>query len=83
VLKIDQRFVQNVSLNHADEAIIDAIITLARRLDVRVTAEGVETLDHEAAVIRLGCKHAQGFLYAPALPLDELTATITSRTPGY
>jgi EAL domain-containing protein (putative c-di-GMP-specific phosphodiesterase class I) len=50
---------------------------------VRVTAEGVEALDHEAALLRLGCKHAQGFLYAPALPLDELTATIISRTPGH
>jgi diguanylate cyclase (GGDEF)-like protein len=82
VLKIDQRFVRDVSLNRVDEAIIDAILTLARRLDVRVIAEGVETSEHEAALRRLGCTQAQGFLYAPALPLEELSNMITARTPA-
>ena len=82
VLKIDQRFVREVTLNRADEAIIDAIITLGRRLDVRVTAEGVETLDHESTLRRLGCNYAQGFLYAPALPFEELAAMIRSPRPS-
>lgn len=81
VLKIDQRFVREITLNRADEAIIDAIVTLARRLDVRVTAEGVETIEHERALRRLGCNHAQGFLYAPAVPLEALATIITARTP--
>jgi diguanylate cyclase (GGDEF)-like protein len=82
VLKIDQRFVRDVILNRADEAIIDAIITLGRRLDVRVTAEGVETHDHEQTLRTLGCNYAQGFLYAPALPFEELAAMIRSRAPS-
>ncbi len=80
VLKIDQRFVRDVSFNRVDEAIIDAIVTLGRRLGVRVTAEGVETIEHEQALRRLGCRYAQGFLYAPALPLEKLTPMIRDRT---
>jgi diguanylate cyclase (GGDEF)-like protein len=82
VLKIDQRFVRDVALNRADEAIIDAIITLGRRLDVRVTAEGVETNDHAQTLRRLGCHYAQGFLYAPALPFEDLATMIRRCAPS-
>ena len=80
VLKIDQRFVREASLNNANEAIVDAIVTLARRLDVRVVAEGVETTEHEQTMRGLGCRRAQGFLYAPAIPVEDLATMVAARS---
>jgi len=72
VLKIDRSFVKEFESSGVEGAIVEAIITLAHRLGIEVTAEGVETRSQLARLRELGCDSAQGYLIAP--PLDEESA---------
>jgi EAL domain-containing protein (putative c-di-GMP-specific phosphodiesterase class I) len=81
-LKVDRSFVTGMTTSHGDEAIVRALVTLARDLGLVVVAEGVESQDALDAVTALGCDLAQGFLIAPALPADELTELVGVRSAG-
>jgi diguanylate cyclase (GGDEF)-like protein/PAS domain S-box-containing protein len=71
VLKIDRSFVDGLGDDPDDTAIATAIISLARSMGLRVVAEGVETRRQLDELRRLGCDHAQGFLFAkPTAPAD-------------
>ena len=70
-LKIDQTFVRDVVVDADDAAIVDAIIGLARNLRLQVIAEGVENEEQLEFLQRAGCRHMQGYLFAPALPVEE------------
>lgn len=71
-LKIDQSFVRDLTLNQNNRAIVSAIVQMAHTLGLACIAEGVESQDIAAALHRLGCQQAQGYLYARPLPADEL-----------
>ncbi len=62
-LKIDQRFIHDVTTNADDAAIVRATIGLAHELGIEVLAEGVETAAQRAFLIAAGCKVAQGFYF--------------------
>ncbi|MGP9814091.1 putative bifunctional diguanylate cyclase/phosphodiesterase [Rhodopseudomonas sp. NSM] len=71
-IKIDQSFVRGVGDNREAQAIVRAIISLGMGLGVTITAEGVET-EAELNWLRAeGCHEAQGFLFSPARPNDEI-----------
>ena len=71
-VKIDRSFVQNMLDYPGDAAIVRAILELAHALGMKVVAEGVETLEQEAALVALGCDAAQGFRFGrPLAPNDE------------
>ncbi len=77
-IKIDKSFVREMP-NRADcAAIVCAITSLGRELNIVTTAEGVETEEQLALVRAAGCKQAQGYLFSRPGPLSELTF-ITSR----
>lgn len=71
-LKIDRSFVENLSESRNDQAIVTAVAALAKTLDLRLVAEGVETEAQRSLLIRLGCGHIQGWLLCKALPAHEL-----------
>ncbi len=66
-LKIDKAFVNDVTTDLDDEAITNAIISLAKNLDLNVVAEGVETYEQLEFLKKAGCKHIQGYLIAPPM----------------
>jgi diguanylate cyclase (GGDEF)-like protein len=67
ILKVDQTFVRGGLKNERDAAIVRSIVQLARHLDMRTVAEGVETKDQLAFVRKAGCEEAQGYLFSPPL----------------
>ncbi|MBM6583504.1 EAL domain-containing protein [Microvirga sp. BT689] len=67
-VKIDRTFVEDLDRNADDEAIIAAVTRLGRSLNIKITAEGVETHGQEQRLQRLGCHYAQGYLYSAAVP---------------
>jgi diguanylate cyclase (GGDEF)-like protein/PAS domain S-box-containing protein len=73
-LKIDRTFVRDIETDSDDAAIIGAIIAMAHGLDVRVTAEGVETKGQMEALRKLGCDEFQGYLLSKPLPAGEFAA---------
>ncbi len=72
-LKIDKSFVHGVAAEGVDRSIVRAILAMARELGLDVVAEGVERYEQRAALIELGCRMGQGYLFAPALSVQEAT----------
>ena len=75
-VKIDQSFVANITRNPEDAAIACAIIAMARRLNLKVIAEGVETPGQFAFLREQGCDAMQGFHFSPAVGRDEFQAQL-------
>jgi diguanylate cyclase (GGDEF)-like protein/PAS domain S-box-containing protein len=70
-LKIDRSFIDELTVDAFDDAISSAIVTLAKSLDIRVIAEGVETQAQLLKLRRLGCDEAQGIYFSPPVPGPE------------
>ena len=68
-IKIDQSFVRDMLHDAEDLAIVKGVIGLARAFNREVIAEGVETTEHGAVLLELGCEHAQGWGIARAMPV--------------
>lgn len=70
-LKIDQSFVKNIDCDPNDAAIVRAITTLARSLDLETLAEGVETPEQLERVRAEGCQYVQGYYFSRPMPLAD------------
>lgn len=70
-VKIDQRFIQSMFASYDDFSLLTAIFAMSRAFDRQVVAEGVETLEQGAMLLRLGCGVAQGFAISQAMPADR------------
>jgi diguanylate cyclase (GGDEF)-like protein len=66
-LKIDRSFIQGLPGDSSDAGIVQAIVQMARALQMQVIAEGVETEPQRAFLQDLGCHQFQGWLFAPAM----------------
>ena len=74
VLKVDKSFVAGLGQAPGGEEIVAAVVGLAHALGLRVVAEGVETHRQLAALQELGCDFAQGYLFSPPVPAEDLVA---------
>jgi len=70
-IKIDRSFIGNLTKRHKSSAIISSIVTLARGLNLSVTAEGVETQEQFERLKTLGVNFAQGYLLGRPMPLGD------------
>jgi diguanylate cyclase (GGDEF)-like protein len=82
LLKIDRSFVRDLGECGADDAIVEAIVAMARALGLPVTAEGVETPAQLEHVRALGCQAVQGFLFARPGPPEEIERVLGGVTVG-
>jgi len=76
-LKIDKSFVNDVLTNNDDAEIAIAIIRLSHALNLRVVAEGVETLEQVAFLKQNGCDEIQGFVVAKPLTPVKVSELFT------
>ncbi len=70
-VKVDRSFVEQLGTHTSERAIAEAVVTLARDLDLGVVAEGVETFEQLQQVKAMGFETIQGWHYSRALPIDR------------
>ncbi|MBP1704791.1 MAG: diguanylate cyclase/phosphodiesterase with sensor(s) [Chloroflexi bacterium] len=81
MVKVDRAFVAGLP-GAANEAIIGAVVSLARGLGIKVTAEGIERPAELAAIRALGCDLGQGYLFAPPMPAEAAEAFFAAGVPA-
>jgi len=78
LLKLDTTFVQGITSDKRDRAIVEAIIKLGRALDLEIVAEGIETEATIDKLLELGCHRGQGYLLSMPIPPEELVPIFES-----
>jgi EAL domain-containing protein (putative c-di-GMP-specific phosphodiesterase class I) len=78
LLKIDRAFVTGIAADERDRAIVRTVVALGDNLGLTPTAEGIETREQLAALRRLGCRLAQGYLFARPMPAADLPAWLAA-----
>jgi diguanylate cyclase (GGDEF)-like protein len=76
IIKIDRSFVAGLCPGAASAAIVEGLIEIARKLGMRIVAEGVETERQAKELQALGCRLGQGYLYAPPCGFEEATSLL-------
>jgi diguanylate cyclase (GGDEF)-like protein len=77
-LKIDQAFVRAMGSSTEDAAIVELVMSLAKALDLKVVAEGVETLEQQAQLAALDCDLLQGYLFSKPIPASDFALRLHS-----
>lgn len=80
-LKIDQSFIRSMMAQRSSFQLVKSIIALAKNLDMRVIAEGIEHAEEAAELRKLDCEYCQGFWFAKPQPLEEAAALLQGWTP--
>jgi diguanylate cyclase (GGDEF)-like protein/PAS domain S-box-containing protein len=81
VVKVDRSFVADLVRSTEDRAVVEAVLTLARRMGLTVIAEGVETADQDELLREMGCPVVQGYLYGRPVPPAEVLLPAALTTP--
>lgn len=77
-LKIDRSFIKDIPDNHDDAVIVKTIIAMGRSMNLRVVAEGVETLAQLSFLTENQCDEIQGYYFSRPLPAEAFQELITS-----
>lgn len=78
IIKIDQSFVRDMLEDADDLAIIEGVVGLAKAFHREVIAEGVETIEHGVALLKLGCELAQGYGIARPMPSGDIPEWVSN-----
>jgi diguanylate cyclase (GGDEF)-like protein/PAS domain S-box-containing protein len=78
-IKIDRSFISDIKQNPDGAAIVEAIISLCRSLNLKVMAEGVETSDQMHFLTARNCSEIQGFLLARPMTAEEITGKMAGQ----
>ncbi len=79
IVKVDRSFVTGMVGHSGNQAIVRAVVSMAREFALEVVAEGVETPEEARLLRDLGCQSAQGFLYAKAGPIADIWPLLGTR----
>ena len=71
-IKIDRSLVSDLGSHPRDQAILRAVLTLCRELDLELVTEGIETEEQKRLLQALGCNVCQGFLFCEPLALEKI-----------
>ena len=81
-LKIDKSFVQDISTDPNDAAIVETIIAMAKHLGLDVVAEGVETEEELVFLDSQGCEAYQGYYFSRPVPVDDFSELLKQQVNG-
>ena len=73
-VKIDRSFAAQLTTDNTSRSIIEVVCQLARKLDMRIVVEGIETEAQRREIVSLGAEQAQGWLFGKAKPLSEIVS---------
>jgi EAL domain-containing protein (putative c-di-GMP-specific phosphodiesterase class I) len=79
ILKIDRSFVEMITEPEGTRPIVDAVISMAQALGLRVVGEGVETLGQMEALRKGGCDMLQGYLFSRPVPAEQALQLLRHR----
>ncbi|MGR5454020.1 putative bifunctional diguanylate cyclase/phosphodiesterase [Vibrio alfacsensis] len=79
-LKIDRSFLQNMFENDSDRELVNVIIAMAKALNLKIVAEGIEEQRHVDYLKNLNCEFGQGFHYSRPVPAEEFEALLKRPT---
>lgn len=71
-IKINKHLIDNITFKQNDAQIVKSIITMAKIMNIKVLAEGVETNQQMDLLYSMGCDYIQGFIYAKPVPFEQL-----------
>jgi diguanylate cyclase (GGDEF)-like protein len=77
IIKIDKSFIDRIGTDAASEVVVGSIIDIARKLDMKLVAEGIESVDQAEALADLGCVLGQGFLFARPCSFEDVTRLLS------
>lgn len=78
VLKLDRAFFGKDKLSKEEQIIVSSIVDMAKKLDIKVLSEGVETQEQSDFLKKIKCDMAQGFLFSKPVPREELEKMLNS-----
>jgi diguanylate cyclase (GGDEF)-like protein len=78
VLKIDRSFIDGLSSEPGDTAIVSSILSLAYAMGKHTIAEGVEKREQAAMLLRMGCEVAQGYFFSRPVAADKIAPMLTT-----
>lgn len=78
IIKLDISFIKRMKESHKSLAIVETIINLSKKLDIKTIAEGVEERETFSWLKLLGCDMVQGFYFSKPLPMDEAIELVES-----
>nr|WP_241810444.1 bifunctional diguanylate cyclase/phosphodiesterase [Enterovibrio norvegicus] len=81
-VKIDRGFIKDLPQSKDDLVICQAVVSMANLLQLKVVAEGVETLDQQELLRNIGCNFAQGHYYYTPMPAEELMVLLKKQRAG-
>lgn len=73
-LKIDRSFIEGIETNQDDRIIVEATVSMAKKLGLHVLAEGVEKKGQAELLREIGCDEAQGFFFSPPVDAGSIHA---------
>ena len=71
ILKIDKEFLRDFENDSEEKIVIPSVIEMAKKLNLEVVCEGVETKEHVEFLRSIGCEYAQGYYYSKPIPQEE------------
>ncbi|MFB9136877.1 bifunctional diguanylate cyclase/phosphodiesterase [Vibrio olivae] len=78
-LKIDKSFIQHLDSSDNDREIVHSIIYVAKKLNLAVTVEGIESAFHENFIIQEGCEYGQGFYYGKPMTAEQFEYSLLNQ----
>jgi len=81
IIKIDKSFIDTMLVDESSLAIVELVLNLARKLDMKVTAEGVESHRQAMCLLEMGCTTLQGYLFNKPMDREHVGSYLSASKP--